>query len=240
LRRKNMDIDVKNLTPAILEQEAKRWFAFEPTCLIPLKEAVPEKAFETAFLVLLERHEALAWQFGDLAVEMAQVHGMQAYETLAAKYLSERQARTVEDWAYVCRNVKRKNRRAELTFGHHRKVAPVKNERVQAAWLDRAIKEGWSIRWLGQEIARAGGPTPPPRQEDVAYQIEVENAALHRKIDNLIHEQRVVSERSENVFSIIRQVVGELVALGPEGLARDAGAAIEKLRALLAQLGDQA
>lgn len=58
---------------------------------------------------------------------------------------------TLEDFAYVARQVQISVRTEKLTFYHHRKVAPLKQE-DQVYWLKIADKKGLTARMLGASI----------------------------------------------------------------------------------------
>jgi hypothetical protein len=60
--------------------------------------------------------------------------------------------RTLQDAAYVARNVPYAQRRPELTFEHHKTVAKVKDEHEREEWLKKADKHGLSTRRLRKSI----------------------------------------------------------------------------------------
>ena len=168
---------------------------------VGIKGVPPLDYCEVAFLQLISQWDKLRWQLGDIAAVTAQVHGTEAYERMAAIYLGEREARTIEDWAYVARNVPRSNR-LDLSFSHHRKVAKL-DPNEQREWLERAKRNEWSGRRLEEVIARATGQEPPPLYQDTLYDLEMQNAELHRQLD----EQKGKFARVLNILSTLTQQI---------------------------------
>jgi N6-adenosine-specific RNA methylase IME4 len=72
---------------------------------------------------------------------------------------------TIRIYAVVARSVSLLRRRNNLTFGHHREVAPLTPEQ-QDNWLDKATTGHWSVNQLRCEIARA---TAISRTQRVAF-----------------------------------------------------------------------
>jgi hypothetical protein len=59
---------------------------------------------------------------------------------------------SLRNYAYVAAKVESATRVANLSFSHHRIVAPLSSEQ-QREWLDEAQAQGWSTRELEQAIA---------------------------------------------------------------------------------------
>lgn len=89
------------------------------------------------------------WNAGERFEKMPQE---QAERYLQAMRETGLELRTLMDAAYVARNVPLLQRRAELTFEHHKTVAKVKNEHERAEWLKKADQQGLSTRRLRKSI----------------------------------------------------------------------------------------
>jgi hypothetical protein len=70
----------------------------------------------------------------------------------------ETEIETYRFLAWVSEKVPAYNRRVELTFSHHAKVAHVDDVREQAVWLQAAIDNKWSVRELNRKVK--GLPEP--------------------------------------------------------------------------------
>lgn len=85
---------------------------------------------ETSFFEFAEQvgklKTAYQWVVGDLAVYSQSAFGEGKYKRLA-EILGERET-TIEDWAYVCRNVQKPVRAESLTLTHHRLVCSLEPE----------------------------------------------------------------------------------------------------------------
>lgn len=85
--------------------------------------------------------------------------------------------RTLQDAAYVARNVPYAQRRPELTFEHHKTVAKVKDEHEREEWLKKADKHGLSTRRLRKSIMlghvardhELRGSTHEPRETHILW-----------------------------------------------------------------------
>lgn len=68
----------------------------------------------------------------------------------------------LRNYAYVSSRVESALRSADLSWSHHRLVAPLEPDQ-QRYWLDEALRHGWTVRDLEQSIAeqRSSGARPP-------------------------------------------------------------------------------
>lgn len=95
--------------------------------------------FEALCRMMGQLRSANSWWIGDLILFGEGIYGhryAQAEEAFGLTY------DTLRGYAYVSRNVARRRRRANLTFGHHRLVAPLE-PKEQSEWLSRAATAGW-------------------------------------------------------------------------------------------------
>lgn len=112
--------------------------------------------WERAGDTLSEADGALQWWIGDWLL-----HGDgkpewgDKYEAACEKFGREYQ--TLADYKSVAQQVKFSLRNENLSWMHHRCVAPLP-PREQKKWLAKAEKEGWSAAQLRREIAEANPP----------------------------------------------------------------------------------
>lgn len=128
-------------------------------------DSVSEEEYAIFGETLLQIETAYQWIVGDyLAYGVNNNYGM-------AKSFGERLGRdasTIRDWTYVCNQVELSYRYDNLSFKHHRFVAPLdKNE--QQYWLEQASTNNWSANRLRNEIAKAQGEALPPSTNEPAY-----------------------------------------------------------------------
>ena len=98
-------------------------------------------------------HQSVMWWVGDWLVFGEKKWGemyTQALDDTNYEYQALRDAK------WVCSQIELSRRRDNLTFSHHREVAPLEPP-DQDRWLDRAAQEGWSRNELRLQIA-ADGP----------------------------------------------------------------------------------
>lgn len=96
---------------------------------------------------------------------------------LAAMKDTGLELRTLQNAAYVARNVPYAQRRADLTFEHHYTVAKVKDEHEREEWLKKADKHGLSTRRLRKSIMlghvardhELRGSTHEPRETHILW-----------------------------------------------------------------------
>lgn len=71
-----------------------------------------------------------------------------------------REAQTLANWAWVCREFEVSRRRENLSFSHHAEVAALEPVE-QDEWLDRAEIERWPVTRLRQELRGKKPPATP-------------------------------------------------------------------------------
>lgn len=76
---------------------------------------------------------------------------------------------TLQDYKYVSGSIELSVRNNNLSFSHHKIVAPLK-PKEQARWLDKAEKEEWDVRKLREEIKKAN-KQPTPALPEEKYQV---------------------------------------------------------------------
>lgn len=115
---------------------------------------------------LKAKQDRLWLEIGNWAVTVARYYGVNGYERLLAVCGFDNQSSMIEDWAYVCRNVPEEVQRSDLSFSHHRAVAPIKDRGLQVELLQLAIDSELTVNELRAYIKRLGNdnepPAPPP------------------------------------------------------------------------------
>ena len=91
------------------------------------------------------------WWVGDWAIYGENQYGDAYAEIVEATGLNYQM---VADDKYVCGRIQFSSRNENLTFKHHRVVAPLPLKQ-QDRWLARAEKEGWSAGELRRQIKLA-------------------------------------------------------------------------------------
>lgn len=113
------------------------------------------------------------WNIGDWLIVGEALFGEEAAQAIddrASRYDLARRVTgldqgTLQNIRSVCSRVPRENRRSELDFTHHTKVASLEPDE-QAVWLQKAIDETWSTSELAAAIKDEKHPdgTPPTEQ----------------------------------------------------------------------------
>lgn len=115
-------------------------------------EGVPTLAeFERIGLMLQQAHQMLSFWVGDWYNAGEDYHGERFAQLL--DHTSFEPA-TVQQYAWVCRQVPHDRRNTLLSFSHHREVADLAPEE-QRDWLVKAEAEGYSSHRLRRELAKA-------------------------------------------------------------------------------------
>ncbi len=124
-------------------------FALTRTGLVIEGEPTAEE-WQQAGEMLSQAHGALQWWIGDWLL-----HGEgrpewgDKYE--AACELFGREVEALKNYKWVAGNVKLSTRVDNLSWAHHRLIAPLP-PREQKKWLKKAEKEGWSVAELRKAI----------------------------------------------------------------------------------------
>lgn len=106
--------------------------------------------------------KSLAWLVGDWLNYGTAIFGEVAYQHFDPADSTGWQPKTLEVYAWVCRQVAPERRRADLTFAHHQAVAALDPEQ-QTRWLERAATDpdgAWSVRELKAALKVASGELP--------------------------------------------------------------------------------
>lgn len=115
-------------------------------------EGVPTLAeFARIGTLLHQAHQMLAWWIGDWYNAGETYHGETFAQLLDHTALDPA---TVQQYAWVCRQVPHDRRNLSLSFSHHREVADLAPD-AQGAWLATAETEGYSSHRLRRELAKA-------------------------------------------------------------------------------------
>lgn len=112
---------------------------------IVISDSVTESEFWSFFDTLDRLKDAIQWILGDLAV-----HGedrfSKTYDDISQRtgYKPE----TIENYAYVARNVSQSLRNDSVSFNHHYLVAGLDNDDDKRKWLAYATEKNLSVRNL--------------------------------------------------------------------------------------------
>jgi hypothetical protein len=96
------------------------------------------------------------WWVADLVMFGETKFGEKAYQGIEAMGYDPK---TLSNVAWVAERIEPARRRAELSFGHHQVVAALDAKPDQDAWLEKAIKKGWTRAELRQAMKDAGAIT---------------------------------------------------------------------------------
>lgn len=142
---------ISDPTPAELLAE---YFAFTDTGLT-VTGAPTQAHFDLCALQLAANLDKLRWQIGAWANEYRRRFGGNAYERAVAVSGFSVKSETIEQWAYVERNVPPDNRRAELSLWYHRIVAKLPPV-AQPEALEYCIKKGLGYSKFFNYVANLG------------------------------------------------------------------------------------
>ena len=89
----------------------------------------------------------------------------------------------LKNCVYVCRHVPAENRFSELSFEHHYQVAKFDDKKKQREWLEKAIKNHWSVSQLrnaimGRRVSTRAVPDTNPVRQEKESEGSVEKAVL--------------------------------------------------------------
>lgn len=111
-----------------------------------------ERQWEVVGRTLRGVESGLQWAIGDwLNIAEDHAHEWGTRYQLAAEMIGFDPA-TLRQYAYVARQVNLSVRTDKLTFTHHQLVAALEPDQ-QAAWLDMAEGEGWSVARMRAEMS---------------------------------------------------------------------------------------
>jgi hypothetical protein len=132
--------------------------AITPVSLDLTDPDLPFESYEMLGAYLGRMNRSCSWWIGDWLVFGEGVYGERFAQAVTATGLSEQ---TLLNRAYVCRNVSREMRRANLPFSVHAEVAPLP-PKEQRRWLDRAAEHNWTVKDLRSNMKHRRTDTPPP------------------------------------------------------------------------------
>ena len=131
--------------------------AISVTGLYLSRPNLPYDQYEALCVLLGKMHEAVRFAIGDAIILGENLYRELAYQAIEEMGISEEARR---EYVRVAQQVPRSIRRDDLSWSHHRAVAPLKpNE--QRHWLKRAADGGMSHHTL-REALRNGAPPPKP------------------------------------------------------------------------------
>lgn len=128
--------------------------------------------------VLRRIESGLQWMLGDWLAFGERTYG-ETYQQVAESMGYE--AKTLYNFAYVCKGVDFSLRKEKLSFGHHNLVAAMPPEE-QDYWLTEAIAGRWSVaklrRAIRGELPQAEQPAMLDQGEPIEWQAEQEEHPL--------------------------------------------------------------
>ena len=112
--------------------------------------------FEGICFVLGKMHEAVRFAIGDAIIFGEAVFKEEAYQAFEQLSLSEE---AMKEYVRVAQRVPRSTRCKNLSWSHHRAVAPL-DPPAQKEWLKRAVEEGLSHHALRDALRDGASPDP--------------------------------------------------------------------------------
>lgn len=126
---------------------------------LTLPDTITKEQFQQVGLALGSMRESLHWAIGDLIATAERLFGEDGYQLIESLGISE-----VSRLQYirVALRIAQDRRRIELSWSHHRAVAPLEPE-DQDRFLEEAIKNQWTKGDLEDAIKKElKGQLPPP------------------------------------------------------------------------------
>lgn len=114
---------------------------------ISIEESVGFNEVEQIGELIVAEVNASAWMMGDWlnTLRRYRQHYPKGVEKLELRY------KTLRNLAYVAGKVAEANRFEQLSWSHHRAVAPLQPD-AQRLWLEDALRHGWTVVELEQEL----------------------------------------------------------------------------------------
>ncbi len=109
---------------------------------------------------LASMERALQFWIGD-----ALNFGERKYGDISAQAVSEQQAKTWTNYAWVARSVESSRRRDVLSYSHHAAVASLDADK-QGDVLSTAAVYNWNVKETRLEVRRVKGNPPPPKPRE--------------------------------------------------------------------------
>jgi len=152
----DLKVQLQSHTSNLLVQDGSlvvQGFQFTPTGLI-VPESFSEESWQQIGLLLFKLEGAIQWLIGDWLVYGVDLHYGDIGQIAAAL---GRDRQTLTEYAYVCRNVELLVRTNNLSYGHHKLIAPLPSPQQRKA-LAYATQHQLSVsafrQWLKGEPPR--------------------------------------------------------------------------------------
>lgn len=129
--------------------------AISVTGLYLSRPDLPYDQFEALCVLLGKMHEAVRFAIGDTIVLGEELYREEAYQAIEQMGLSVDARR---EYVRVAQRVPRSIRRDDLSWSHHRAIAPMK-PKEQKRWLKVAADQQMSHHALREAIREGGPPT---------------------------------------------------------------------------------
>lgn len=130
-------------------------------------EITPEK-FEALLWYLVTLRESIYWSLGDGWFQAEALWGEEVYQYMEIMRIS---AESIRQYIRVAGDVPQRRRRIELSWSHHREVAPLHDEWEQVVCLQYAVENRWTKQELAAAIKEAKGIPEKPRRPYVMEQV---------------------------------------------------------------------
>jgi hypothetical protein len=116
---------------------------------VDLRPGLSQQGWRSMLLRWSRLEKIAPWRIGDLVFYGAGEYGAK-YDDMAE--LTGLEYSTLTNYASVAGRFEIYRRRENLSFGHHAEVAYLGSDVEQDEWLDRAEREGLSVKQLRQEL----------------------------------------------------------------------------------------
>lgn len=110
-----------------------------------LPNTITYERYEALGALLGEMHQVVQWACGDWLIAGEALFSEQESQASEIMNLSEESRK---QYAWVAKKIPIEKRRRELSWGHHRAVASMKDERERDELLDQAVANRWTTREL--------------------------------------------------------------------------------------------
>lgn len=203
----------------------------------------PQKAWEALVLYLASKGDELAWQVGATVNRYPKKYHADVCGWFAT--LLNLSHWTIQQYAYIERNVFPEARTSRLSIWIHRPLAKIKDLNTQIDYITTAASSGWNLsqfeKWL-----ETRGIEPEEMQyqsdrdfenEQRQYRTETDNADLRTENENL--RQRITELESTPKLEPIERVLARLdsiLNLSPTEAATNIIKIFNELKAIVAEL----
>jgi hypothetical protein len=140
-------------------------------------------------LYLASQNDMLCWQVGATCNKLPKDGHADIYERFAG--LLGRSHWTIQQWAYIERNVPLEARVSGLSFSHHKAVAKIDEPGIQLYHLRICQEHGWPVGVFRDWLSEAGIEVEPEHyqsdrsfeEQQTVYQLVTELADTRRERD---------------------------------------------------------